>query len=216
MQGRLGIPFDLTIASPILRTQLPGSRPGTMRIALAGTQSTGKTTLVSALATRLDDAVVEEEPIRAVARATGEPPPSIPTEAAERRLIEYGSARIERASRTRTTIFDRSPLDAYAHAILSSEMGGPVGTGFLQEMRPRITAALDDLDLVVFVPLDRDLANEDDGFRYLDESGRRRVDRILADLLDPFRPITRTPVLVVRGDVARRTERVMRWIQCCS
>ena len=182
-----------------------------MRIALAGTQSTGKTTLAAALAERLDDAQVEEEPIRAVARATGQPPPKIPTEAAEERLIDYGTARIDAASAGRTTIFDRSPLDAYAHAILSAEMGGPVGVEFLGRMRPRVSAALDRLDVVVFVPLDPTLVNEADGFRYLDDASRRRVDRILADLLDPFRPITRSPVLVVRGGVQERVARVVRW-----
>lgn len=183
-----------------------------MRIALAGTQSTGKTTLAHALATRLDDARVEEEPIRAVARATGEPPPKVPTEAAERRLIEYGTARIEAATTARTTIFDRSPLDAYAHAVLSAELGGPVGVGFLAEMRTTVGRALDRLDAIVFVPLDPTLIDEADGFRYLGGAERRRVDRILADLLDPFDPITRTPVLVVRGAVETRVERVADWI----
>lgn len=183
-----------------------------MRIALAGTQSTGKTTLAEAISRRIVCSRVEEEPIRAVARATGEPPPAVPTEAAERRLIAYGTARIEAAPEGRTTIFDRSPLDAYAHAILSAEIGGPVGRTFLAEMRPRVAAPLDLLDLVVFVPLDPALANEEDGFRYLDPAGRRRVDEIIRDLLDPRHPITRTPVIVARGDVERRVEQVMRWM----
>ena len=91
-------------------------------------------------------------------------------------------------------------------------MGGPVSVEFLGRMRPRVSAALDRLDVVVFVPLDPTLVNEADGFRYLDDAARRRVDRILADLLDPFRSITRSPVLVVRGDVQERVDRVARWM----
>ena len=46
----------------------------------------------------------------------------------------------------------------------------------------------------------------------LDPAGRRRVDEIIRDLLDPRYPITRTPVIVARGDVERRVEQVVRWM----
>ena len=52
-----------------------------MRVVFAGTQSVGKTTLVEDLTARIVGARTEEEPIRAVARATGEPPPPVPTSA---------------------------------------------------------------------------------------------------------------------------------------
>ena len=181
-----------------------------MRIVFAGTQSVGKTTLVEDLHAACPVFRVEEEPIRAVARATGEPPPAIPTRRAERRLVAYG---LERLAATRPgdhVLFDRSPLDAFAHAILSMEIGGEIDPAFLTELRPRVREALANADLVVFVPLEDNVGNRNDGFRYLDESNRRRVDGILKDLLLPSGRLVLAPVITVRGDRSTRVDQVRR------
>ena len=187
-----------------------------MRLVFAGTQSVGKTTLVHDLAAAWPNARIEEEPIRAVARMTGEPPPAVPTRAAERRLIDYGLGRLRDAAASsragEVVLFDRSPLDAYAHAILSMETGGEVDPPFLAEMRPRVVEALSLAHLVVLVPLESGVGNEADGFRYLDESNRRRVDAILADLLHPAVGLCPRPVLVVRGARADRVAQIDRAI----
>ena len=60
-----------------------------MRIAFAGTQSVGKTTLIEDLLEEHPSYRAHDEPIRAVAKLTGEPPPSVPTMAAEERLIRF-------------------------------------------------------------------------------------------------------------------------------
>ena len=70
-----------------------------MRIVFAGTQSVGKTTLIEDLRAACPAYRIEEEPIRAVARITGQPPPSIPTRAAERTLVEHGRSRLLAAAR---------------------------------------------------------------------------------------------------------------------
>jgi len=185
-----------------------------MRLVFAGTQSVGKTTLVHDLAAVWPHARVEEEPIRAVARLTGEPPPAVPTRAAERRLIDYGLGRLraaaERPNPGEVVLFDRSPLDAYAHAILSMETGGEVDPAFLAEVRPQVVEALSFAHLVVLVPMEPDVGNEADGFRYLDESNRRRVDAILHDLLRPDSGLCPCPVVVVRGDRRDRVAQISR------
>ena len=181
-----------------------------MRIVFAGTQSVGKTTLVEDLRAACPEFRVEEEPIRAVARATGEPPPAIPTRRAEQRLVAYGMERLAATSPGDHVLFDRSPLDAYAHAILSMEIGGEIDPDFLAELRPKVRAALANADLMVFVPLEDGVGNRNDGFRYLDESNRRRVDQILDDLLLPSARLVDVPVITVRGDRAARVDQVRR------
>lgn len=192
------------------------TRSQAVRIVLAGTQSVGKTTLAGDLAEAWPRARIEEEPIRAVARETGEAPPAVPTLAAERRIIEYGLGRLRSASTEETVIFDRSPLDAYAHAILSMEIGGPIDPPGLAELRPPVIEAMNLADLVVLVPLEFGIGNEEDGFRYLDESNRRRVDRILADLLRPESGVRRGPVAIARGDRPTRVEQVVRLARSLS
>ena len=181
-----------------------------MRIVFAGTQSVGKTTLVEDLHEACPEFRIEEEPIRAVARATGEPPPAVPTREAERRLVEYGLKRLASTHPSDHVLFDRSPLDAHAHAVLSMEIGGEIDPEFLAELQPKVRAALSHADLVVFVPLENGVGNQNDGFRYLDESNRRRVDRILADLLMPSTGLVAAPVITVRGDRSTRVDQVRR------
>lgn len=173
----------------------------------------GKTTLAGDLAEAWPHGRIEEEPIRAVARETGEAPPAVPTIAAERRIIEYGLARLRAATMEETVIFDRSPLDAYAHAILSMEIGGPIDPVGLAALRTPVIEAMTLADLVVLVPLASGIGNEEDGFRYLDESNRRRVDRILAGLLRPEAGLRRGPVVIARGDRRTRVRQVVRMAQ---
>lgn len=181
-----------------------------MRIVFAGTQSVGKTTLIEDLHAACPGYRIEEEPIRAVARMTGQPPPTIPTRAAERTLVDHGRSRLLATAPGDRVLFDRSPLDAHAHSILSMEIGGEIDPAFLAEIEPRVIEALGHADLIVFVPIERDIGNQPDGFRYLDASNRRRVHSILEDLLLPDRGITRSPVVRVRGDRATRVDQVRR------
>ena len=184
-----------------------------MRLVFAGTQSVGKTTLVGDLASAWPGARIEEEPIRAVARATGEPPPAVPTVEAERRIIEYGLGRLRAAVDGDLVLFDRSPLDAYAHAVLSMEIGGPITPRDLQSLKPAVVEAMSIADLVILVPIDPAVDDEADGFRYLDAANRRRVDRILAELLRPDSGLRRGPVAVVRGDRPTRVAQVLRLVE---
>lgn len=187
-----------------------------MRIVFAGTQSVGKTTLIGDLAEAWPTAMIEEEPIRAVARLTGETPPTIPTVEAERRLIDHGLGRLRAADGDVHVLFDRSPLDAYAHAVLSMEIGGPITPGDLVDIRPAVIEAMSLADLVVLVPIDPAVVDEADGFRYLDASNRRRVDRILAELLRPEAGFRSGPVAVARGDRASRVDQVRRAVERLS
>ena len=187
-----------------------------MRLVFAGTQSVGKTTLIGDLAATWPTARVEEEPIRAVARATGEPPPAVPTVEAERRIIDHGLGRLRAADEDELVLFDRSPLDAYAHAVLSMEIGGPIMPADLDSLRPAVIEAMAIADLVILVPIESAVDDEADGFRYLDAANRRRVDRILAELLRPDSGLRKGPVAMVRGDRPTRVAQVVRLMSSVS
>ena len=185
-----------------------------MRIAFAGSQSVGKTTLIEDLLEALPEYRAHDEPIRSVARLTGNPPPSIPTMEAEQRLIEFACQRMLAEPHGAKVFYDRSPIDAYAHAILSMEMGGDVVPTFLAEMMPMVVRSLEACELLVFVPIELHVVDEHDGFRYLDESARHRFETILADLLEsPHGPAAsaRVPVMRVRGDRSQRVQQVLRF-----
>jgi len=185
-----------------------------MRIAFAGSQSVGKTTLIEDLLEVLPDYRSYDEPIRSVAALTGKAPPSIPTMAAERTLIEFASERMRNEPKGAKVLYDRSPIDAYAHAILSMEMGGDVDPAFLMDMMPIVVESLEMCERVVFVPIEPHVGDVADGFRYLDDAGRIRFERILAELLhSPYGPaaLARVPVSQVRGNRQHRVEQVRRF-----
>ncbi len=185
-----------------------------MRIAFAGSQSVGKTTLIEDLLEILPEYRSYDEPIRSVASLTGEPPPSMPTMAAEQRLIEFASERMRGESKGARVLYDRSPIDAYAHAVLSLEMGGDVRPDFLAEMMPLVIESLKSCEYLVFVPIESRVDDVADGFRYLDKSGRSRFEWILEDLLEsPYGPaaLARVPVVRVRGDRSERAKQVLRF-----
>ena len=127
--------------------------------------------------------------------------------------MDHGLDRLRAARPDETVVFDRSPLDAYAHAVLSHEIGGPIGAADLTDLRPLVSEAMAMADLVVLVPLEPGVGNEADGFRYLDDVDRRRVDSILHDLLRPERGLRKGPVARVVGDRAARVEGVRRALQ---
>ena len=155
-----------------------------MRIAFAGTQSVGKTTLIEDLLRAYPSYRAHDEPIRAVANLTGEPPPAVPTMAAEERLIRFALDRMNEEPPGACVLFDRSPVDAYAHAILSMETGGDVTASFLASMRPLVIQSLKCCDVMVYVPMAPNVGDVHDGFRYLDATSRARVDSILSDVLE--------------------------------
>ena len=185
-----------------------------MRIAFAGSQSVGKTTLIGDLLEVLPDYRAHDEPIRAIAKATGAAPPVVPTMDAERKIIEFACTRMLAEPIDGRVLYDRSPIDAYAHAILSMEMGGDVVPGFLKKMMPLVVQSLQACDLVVLVPIESHVDDEADGFRYLDGLGRRRFEAIMTDLLvSPCGPAAKAGVAVasVRGDRRSRVEQVRRF-----
>lgn len=177
-----------------------------MRIVFSGTQSVGKTTLIHDVLEAVPEYAHRAEPIRLMAQRTGEPPPSIPTMAAEERLIEFGAAMMDEEPRGAKVLYDRGPLDAYAHAVHSMEIGGDVTPRFLRSVLPRVRAGLQACDLVVYVPLEACVPNIDDGFRYLDSEGRTRVDAILASLLCALS----IPHVTVRGARSQRLKQMVR------
>jgi predicted ATPase len=171
-----------------------------MRIAMSGAHRTGKTTLVAALAELLPDHQVVEEPYRLLEEDGFEfaSPPTL--EDFEAQLERSIASVLESAE---DALFDRCPVDLLAYLLVH-----PDADAFdLEEWVPRARAALERLELVVFVPIEspdrivRASSEEDDGRSEVDE----KVREILLE--DPFD--LGLEVLEVSGDVGARARRVL-------
>lgn len=169
-----------------------------MRIAVSGTHLAGKSSLVEALADALHSYEVIDEPYHLLEEDGHEfaNPPSLEDfELQLERAIES----IERAPED--AIFDRSPVDFIAYALTHPD----AETFDITTWQSRVQAALDELDLIVLVPIeDPDriaVAGEEDA--------RTEVDALLKDILQDGRYNLEVEVMVVSGTLSARAKQVL-------
>lgn len=171
-----------------------------MRIAISGAHFTGKTTLVEGLSQALPKYATVEEPYRLLEEEG--------YEFAEMPSIEDFELQLERSivcleESGENVIFDRCPADFLGYLLTHSE----AELFNLKKWLPRVHAAIETLDLIVFVPVEeRDRiplpSSEDAGLRMeVDE----RLREILLDNEFDFD----VEVIEVTGAPHERVQRVL-------
>lgn len=165
-----------------------------MRIAVSGTHFSGKSTLVEELASVLPEYLTVEEPYFLLMEEGHE----FDFELQLERSIELLSGSEP------DVIFDRCPID-----MLGYLLSQPDAEAFrLETWLPRVQAAIDTLDLIVFLPVEeRDRialpASQDPGFRL--DVDQKLKEILLDDSLD-----LGMEVLEVAGPLHERVEQVLR------
>jgi hypothetical protein len=175
-----------------------------MRIAISGTHFSGKSTLVEALSEALPQYVVVEEPyslLEEEGHLFADPP-----------SLEDFELQLERAIENmdesgQDMIFDRCPADILGYILAHHD----VNAFDLEQWLPRVRAAVQKLDVIVFLPLeepDRIVLPSSQDAAY-----RQRVDDELKDILqdDPFN--FEVDVLEVSGSLQMRAGRVLAYIR---
>jgi hypothetical protein len=177
-----------------------------MRIAISGSHSLGKSTVVNGWVACHADYIREEEPYRVLGLKG---PYEIFFREASTRLqngiqMYYSISRVHRyASSDQRVIFDRAPIDYLAYSQYTANQGTTdIDDEFVRSMLPAVREALDHLDILAFVPQSDiwPVAMEDDGIRPVDHSYRAEVDQIFKriyreGLFDVF-PLFHGPMLI--------------------
>ncbi len=176
-----------------------------MRVAISGSHRTGKSTLLSELSRLLPAYTIVDEPYHLMEEEGYEfaHPPSLEDFEAqlERSIQELGREDDD-------VLFERCPADFLGYIALHED------AGFFDEDEwlPRVRAALETLDLVVFVPIEsRDRiavsSSDDEG------ASREAVDQKLQEILldDAFE--LDVEVLEVEGDPESRARAVLRRVR---
>lgn len=175
-----------------------------MRIAISGSHRTGKSTLIAKLSRLLPAYTIVDEPYHLMEEDGHEfsyPPSLEDFEAQLERSIE------ELSREGDDILFDRCPLDILAYLALHED-----GDGFdLDAWMPRVRAAVETLDLAVFVPIeprDRIALSPSDG----EGPAREAVDEKLREILldDSFE--LGVEALEVKGETERRARTVLRYL----
>lgn len=169
-----------------------------MRIAVSGSHFTGKTTLIESLLKQLPNYTSVEEPyylLEGEGRVFSHPPSVQDFEEQLHRSVRA----IEESEEN--TIFDRCPLDflAYAQAI---------GNGAIdvEEWVQKMEDALEQLDLIVYVPIENQIPVS----RSEDLELRGRVDELLHEILleDSLGLLEEIEVIVAMGSLENRAQKV--------
>lgn len=170
-----------------------------MRIAISGTHHSGKSTLVEELSAVLPRYLTVEEPYYLLVEE-GHEFAAMPS-------VEDFELQLERSleclsGREPDVIFDRCPVD-----FLGYLLAHPDGETFPEKWLPRVQAAIDTLDLIVFLPVEaRDRIalppSVDAGFR-LD------VDQTLKEIFLDDSLDLEMNVLEVTGGLQERVRRVV-------
>ncbi|MCT0206383.1 ATP-binding protein [Synechococcus sp. CS-1332] len=159
-----------------------------MRIAISGSHSLGKSTVVNDWVAAQPGFLREEEPYRALGIFG---PYEIKFREASTRLqngiqMYYNISRIHRySSMSDDVIFDRAPVDYLAYSqYTANQATTDIDDAFVASMVPAVRESLDHLDILAFVPLSEawPVAMEDDGIRPVDHAYRDEVDAIFKEI----------------------------------
>ena len=155
-----------------------------MRIAVSGSHSLGKSTVVNDWVALHGDYICEEEPYRVLSLRG---PYEILFRDASTRLhngiqLYYSIGRLNRYSTpAEQVIFDRAPVDYIAYSqYTANQRSTDIDDDFVVSMVSAVRESLEHLDILAFVPQSDawPVAIEDDGIRPVDHSYRDEVDVI--------------------------------------
>ena len=180
-----------------------------MRIAVSGSHSLGKSTVVNDWMAQHPGFLREEEPFRALGLYG---PYEILFRDASTKLhngiqLFYNISRIHRYGNfADDVIFDRAPVDYLAYSQYTANQGSTdINDAFVESMVPAVRESMDHLDILAFVPRSEDwpVAMEDDGIRPVDYAYRDEVDAIFKEIYREGRfqvfPEKNSPLLVELG-----------------
>ncbi|UYN97742.1 MAG: AAA family ATPase [Enhydrobacter sp.] len=152
-----------------------------MRIAVSGTHSVGKSTLVADIHKSIGKFVHEEEPYRALRDLYPIKFGKESTRYCNGIQCFYNISRVQQYRSARDhVIFDRCPIDYIAYSIYTAHhKQTDLDMAFVQSLVEPVRESLAFLDAVVFVPVTQKhpIHLEDDGIRLVDKEYRWEVDR---------------------------------------
>jgi len=159
-----------------------------MRIAVSGTHGAGKSTLIDEFLRRHPEFSHEPEPYTVMVEDLGEEFSAEPCVEDFRRQLEFNVERLSQYGADENVIYERCPVDfvAYIHALDPKSA---------EELLDSITEAMQQLDLIVYLPFDA--TNATDEFPKL----QRAVDQGLSAIFreDEFGIMSSTNAHVVEA-----------------
>lgn len=164
-----------------------------MRIAVSGTHGVGKSTLIDEFLRTHPAFTHEPEPYTVMVEDFGEEFSDDPNVEDFRRQLEFNIDRLRQHAPGEDVIYERCPIDflAYVDALESGSAEALLGP---------VSNAMQNLDLILYLPLDKDQILESE-YPKLQKAVDRRLNTML---LDDELGIISTRVVEARGSTAQR------------
>lgn len=150
-----------------------------MRIAVSGTHSVGKSTLVNDFVAARPDYLREEEPYRALRKDYPIKFGKESTRYCNGVQLFYNISRIKQYAAGDRVIFDRAPVDYIAYSLYTAHhRQTDIDKAFIEGMAEPVREALRFIDVLVFIPISKahPMHLENDGIRPIDPAYRSEVD----------------------------------------
>jgi predicted ATPase len=164
-----------------------------MRIAVSGTHGVGKTTLIDEFLRTHPAFTHEPEPYTVMVEDFGEEFSDDPNVEDFRRQLEFNIDRIRQHAPGENVIYERCPIDFLAYI-------DALENGSVEALLGPVSKAMQNLDLIVYLPLDRDQILESE-YPKLQKAVDRRLNTML---LDDELGVIRVHVVEVKGSTAQR------------
>ena len=166
-----------------------------MKIAVSGTHGVGKSTLIDEFLRRHPEFVHEPEPYTVLVEDLGEEFSAEPGVEDFRRQLEFNIERLDQHAADENVIYERCPVDFFAY-IYSLD---PETAEALQQL---VTEAMQHLDLVIYLPLDRDHGSDD--YPKLQRAVDRRLSSIFTEEAYGIMSASNVTVIEAEGSTAQR------------
>ena len=168
-----------------------------MRIAVSGSHCTGKSTLIDEFLRAHPEFVHEPEAYTVLTEEFGEDFSAEPSVEGFRRQLEFNVERLKQYQRGTRVVFERCPIDFLAYI----ECVGGTDPMFVDSV---VEEVIQNLDLVVYLPIDKRIEPPDDEFPKLRKAVDRRLSAIYRE--DELGIIASSNLIVIEasGPVEKR------------
>ena len=160
-----------------------------MRIAVSGSHCTGKSTLIDEFLRTHPEFIHEPEPYTVLVEELGEEFSAEPCVEDFLRQLEFNVERLKQHQRGTKVIYERCPIDFLAYIESLSRAN--------TDLVDKVSEAIQNLDLIVYLPLDNSITVDEEEFPKL----RKAVDRSLSAIYreDEFGIMSSTNLNIVEA-----------------
>jgi predicted ATPase len=150
-----------------------------MKIAVIGTQNTGKTTYVNDFLKKWPMYTTSDKSYREIIKEKNLPHSQNSNEETQKLILDFLIDQVTETSKTDNVILDRSVLDCLAYSTWLC-LNDKVSEKFLDQQRIIVRETLKLYDVIFFMPLTKasPIEIQNDGFRNIDPIFREEIDNI--------------------------------------